>query len=93
MFDISEGGHVSRALDYGGGGGRGESGMRDERGEGTPVPLILTWALLTFFLGLPLLLFGWDASGRGCNMIRSYKEKELCCYEIYRLNEVELKLH
>lgn len=21
-----------------------------------------------FFLGLPLLLFGWDASGRGCKM-------------------------
>lgn len=42
MFDISEGGHVSRALDYGGGGGRSESGMGDERGEGTPVPLILT---------------------------------------------------
>lgn len=75
MFDISEGGQVSGALDYGGGGGA--SGMGDERGEGAPVPLILTWALLTFFLGLPLLLFGWDASGRGCNMIRSYKEKEL----------------
>ena len=45
MFDISEGGHVSGALDYGGGGvegGRSESGMGDERGEGTPVPLILT---------------------------------------------------
>ena len=39
MFDISEGGHVSGALDYGGG---GASGMGDERGEGTPVPLILT---------------------------------------------------
>ena len=46
MFDISEGGHVSGALDYGGGGGggggRSESGMGDEKGEGTPVPLILT---------------------------------------------------
>ena len=45
MFDISEGGHVSGALDYAGGGGgkgRSESGMGDERGEGTPVPLILT---------------------------------------------------
>lgn len=44
MFDISEGGHVSGAFDYRGGGrgGRSESGMGDERGEGTPVPLILT---------------------------------------------------
>lgn len=43
MFVISKGGHVSRALDYGGGGGgRSESGMGDEKGEGTPVPLILT---------------------------------------------------
>ena len=41
MFDISEGGQVRGALDYGGGGG-GASGMGDERGEGTPVPLILT---------------------------------------------------
>ena len=40
MFDISEGGQVSGALDYGGGGGA--SGMGDERGEGAPVPLILT---------------------------------------------------
>lgn len=42
LFDISEGGQVRGALDYGGGGGGGASGMGDERGEGTPVPLILT---------------------------------------------------